>query len=71
MVQRTLIIRDVIGQTLGPSKLPITKSKTPLIVGYTLVSNIDNITNRQFLATRKLASPENLDLSVWGWYYNG
>ncbi len=61
-----LKIRDrVIDNTLGLAAVPITNVQLEDAVerkGYSLVSNIDNITNRQFLATRKLEQPTNLDL---------
>lgn len=56
----------VINNTLGPSNVPITNVQLEDAVdrkGYTLVSNVDNITNRQFLATRKLDTPKEINLA--------
>lgn len=59
-------LRDrVIHNTLGPSNLPITNVQIEDALdrrGYNLISNVDNITNRQFLATRSLGKPEKLNL---------
>lgn len=53
---------QVISRSLGNSNLPITNAQ--LITnaesqGYDIVTNLDNITNRQFLATRGLPPPTN------------
>lgn len=59
-------LRDrVVYDTLGPADTPITNIQLSDAVdrrGYQLVTNIDNITNRQFLATKKLGKPRSLDL---------
>lgn len=60
-------LRDrVIHNTLGESSIPITNVQLEDAVdrrGYQLVSNIDNITNRQFLATRTLTKPKTLEIA--------
>lgn len=54
-------LRDaIINNTLGPNAIPITNNQITAALsnrGYGLVSNIDNITKRQFLATKRLSSP--------------
>lgn len=53
-------LRDrVINNSLGTSRVPITHAQLEVELesrGYTLVTNIDNITNRQFLASKRLSS---------------
>lgn len=56
-------LRDgVIGNTMAAQSLPITNAQVQATVersGYSLVSNVDNLTNRQFLAARRLPAPTN------------
>lgn len=52
----------VIHNSLGKQNLPITNNQIATALedlGYGLVKNIDNVTNRTFLATRRLPVPSN------------
>jgi len=57
---------QVMNNTLGASRVPITHAQLGTELenrGYRVVTNIDNITNRQFLASRRLPAPENRSIS--------
>lgn len=57
--------RQVINNSVGPQKQPISNvnlTEELLDLGYEVVTDVDNITNRQFLATRPLPDPVDSDL---------
>lgn len=57
---------QVMQNTLGVSRVPITHAQLGTELenrGYQVVTNIDNITNRQFLASRRLPPPSNRSVS--------
>lgn len=59
-------LRDrVINNATGPINLPITPAQIQAKLtsnGYTVVKNVDNITNRSYLATRQMPVPTNPEL---------
>lgn len=57
----------VLTNALGNNQLPITNVQVTSLLndrGYQSVVNVDNITNRVFLATRKLPAPSNRSVSA-------
>lgn len=56
-------LRDrVVNRRLSSKSFPITNAQLETVLkdlGYELVVNVDNITNRQFLATREIPLPDN------------
>lgn len=64
-VDFTTLQRQVINNAVGPQQLPISNidlQETLLKKGYQVVTNIDNITNRTFLATRSMPDPVDVKL---------
>jgi hypothetical protein len=59
-------LRDrVINNATGPINLPITPAQIQAKLvsnGYTVVKNVDNITNRTYLASRQMPTPTNPEL---------
>ena len=57
--------RQVINNSTGPQLQPISRTnltESLLNLGYSVVTDIDNVTNRLFLATRQLPDPVNSNL---------
>jgi hypothetical protein len=59
--------QQVINNSVGPQQAPISNLNLEAALtelGYTVVTNIDNITNRTFLATKGLPVPTDSDLTT-------
>lgn len=53
----------VIASSIGPRKIPITPSQIQNVIlddGYTVIKNVDTVTNRIYLATKALPSPQDV-----------
>lgn len=60
----TELQQRVISNSVGPRQIPITPAQIQNLItddGYTIVKNVDTVTNRQLLATKALPSPQSVN----------
>ncbi len=73
-VPYTVFRESVINNNTGPMDIPIVNTQLTYKLqerGFSIVSNIDQITKRQFLATKRLETPSTLSISSGAATYMG